>query len=156
MARHRSFSFEFKRQVVLDFLEGRAELRGLRAADLAPQRLEFMSALIAANGFDGWIVFFDEVELIGRYSALQTGRSYAALAHWMDGPCSTNLGRVLAVGAICSEFGAHVLDSLGKDDRSRIPDRLDNAASPKYRSMVDQAKRGMSIISKNALQLKSR
>jgi transposase-like protein len=29
MARHRSFSFEFKRQVVLDFLEGRAELRGL-------------------------------------------------------------------------------------------------------------------------------
>ena len=29
MARHRSFSFEFKRQVVLDFLEGRTELRGL-------------------------------------------------------------------------------------------------------------------------------
>ena len=29
MARHRSFSFEFKRQVVLDFMEGRAELRGL-------------------------------------------------------------------------------------------------------------------------------
>ena len=29
MARHRSFSFEFKRQVVLDFLKGRAELRGL-------------------------------------------------------------------------------------------------------------------------------
>jgi transposase len=29
MARHRSFSFEFKRQVVLDFLEGRAEMRGL-------------------------------------------------------------------------------------------------------------------------------
>jgi transposase-like protein len=29
MARLRSFSFEFKRQVVLDFLEGRAELRGL-------------------------------------------------------------------------------------------------------------------------------
>lgn len=29
MARHRSFSFEFKRQVVLDFLEGRGELRGL-------------------------------------------------------------------------------------------------------------------------------
>jgi transposase len=29
MARHRSFSFEFKRQVVLDFLEGRVELRGL-------------------------------------------------------------------------------------------------------------------------------
>jgi transposase len=29
MARYRRFSFEFKRQVVLDFLEGRAELRGL-------------------------------------------------------------------------------------------------------------------------------
>src|ERR1700685_353966 len=29
MAKHRSFSFEFKRQVVLDFLEGRAELRVL-------------------------------------------------------------------------------------------------------------------------------
>jgi transposase len=29
MAKYRSFSFEFKRQVVLDFLEGRVELRGL-------------------------------------------------------------------------------------------------------------------------------
>jgi transposase-like protein len=29
MARHQSFSFEFKRQLVLDLLEGRAELRGL-------------------------------------------------------------------------------------------------------------------------------
>ena len=29
MPRYRRFSFEFKRQVVLDFLEGRAELRGL-------------------------------------------------------------------------------------------------------------------------------
>ncbi len=29
MARHQSFGFEFKRQVALDFLERRAELRGL-------------------------------------------------------------------------------------------------------------------------------
>jgi transposase len=29
MARHRSFSFEFKRQVVLDFLEGREGMREL-------------------------------------------------------------------------------------------------------------------------------
>jgi transposase-like protein len=29
MARHRSFSFEFKRQVVLDFLEGRTGMREL-------------------------------------------------------------------------------------------------------------------------------
>jgi hypothetical protein len=35
----------------------------------------------------------------------------------------------------------------------RTTDRLDNAASPKYRSMVDQAKRGMSIISKNAVAI---
>ena len=129
------------------------QLRGVRASDLAPQRLEFMSALIAANGFTGWIIFFDELELIGRYSALQRGRSYAALAQWMDAPCSTNLGRVFTVGAITSNFESQVLDSFGKDDRSRMPDRLENAASPRYRSMVDQAKRGMHIISKNAISI---
>jgi len=39
MARHRSFSFEFKRQVVLDFLEGRAEPRRLARQHSLSRRL---------------------------------------------------------------------------------------------------------------------
>ena len=53
--------------------------------ELARQRLRFLPQLLRAAGHAGWVVLFDEVELIGRYSLLQRGRSYAELARWLDG-----------------------------------------------------------------------
>ena len=55
------------------------------ARELGRQRLRFVARLLAAAGYAGWVVLFDEVELIGRYSLLQRGRSYAELARWMRG-----------------------------------------------------------------------
>ena len=68
----------------------------VKVRDLARQRLRFLPRLLRAGGHAGWVVLFDEVELIGRYSLLQRGRSYAELARWLDGdtpvtngnPCS--------------------------------------------------------------------
>src|ERR1035437_5344706 len=57
----------------------------VKVRDLARQRLRFLPRLLRAGGHAGWVVLFDEVELIGRYSLLQRGRSYAELARWLDG-----------------------------------------------------------------------
>ena len=38
----------------------------------------------ARRGTTGWVILFDEVELIGRYSLLQRGRAYAELAMWLS------------------------------------------------------------------------
>ena len=49
------------------------------------QRLRFAAKLLAAAGYAGWVVLFDEVELIGRYSLQQRAKSYAELARWVRG-----------------------------------------------------------------------
>jgi len=57
-------------------------LSKIGARDLALQRFRFASQLIRAAGYAGWALLFDEVELIGRYSLLQRGKSYGELARW--------------------------------------------------------------------------
>ena len=42
--------------------------------ELARQRSRFLPRLLRAGGGAGWVILFDEVELIGRYSLLQRGR----------------------------------------------------------------------------------
>ena len=46
----------------------------------------------------GWLLLFDEVELIGRYTLLQRGRSYAELARWLQ-PDADDPG--VAAGRLC-------------------------------------------------------
>lgn len=50
-------------------------LRPVPMRELALQRFRFVSRLMLGAGFAGWALLFDEVELIGRYSLLQRGRS---------------------------------------------------------------------------------
>ena len=62
---------------------GRPALAAVAARELARQRFRFLARLFVAAGWAGWLVLFDEVELIGRYTLLQRGRSYAELAGWL-------------------------------------------------------------------------
>ena len=57
--------------------------RAPKAAELPPQRLRFVIELIKAAGYKGWVVLLDEIELVGSYSILQRGRSYAELSRWL-------------------------------------------------------------------------
>ena len=57
-----------------------------KAAELPPQRLRFATELIKGAGYKGWVVLLDEIELVGSYSLLQRGRSYAELTRWMGKP----------------------------------------------------------------------
>ena len=47
--------------------------------ELSIQRYEFLSRLIRATGYAGWVILVDEVELMGRYSILQRAKSYAEM-----------------------------------------------------------------------------
>ena len=61
---------------------GQFAFAAVAAARAGPAAHPFLSRLLRAAGHAGWVVLFDEVELIGRYSLLQRGRSYAELARW--------------------------------------------------------------------------
>jgi hypothetical protein len=113
------------------------DLKPVREADLVLQRLRFAPRLLRAAGFYGWCVLLDEVELIGRYSPLQRGRSYAELARWLGLDRDAAIPGVVTVAAVTDDFQ----DFLnGKRDGELIPPRLEDRGMQLQSAM---AKRGI-------------
>lgn len=97
-------------------------LKPVRPAELAVQRLRFAPRLMAAAGHAGWCVLLDEVELIGRYSLLQRGRSYAELARWLGLEPSVAVPGLATVAALTDTFAGEVI-GIRLDDQ-KVPERL--------------------------------
>jgi len=123
----------------------------IKIRDLARQRLRFLPRLLRAGGHNGWVVLFDEVELIGRYSVLQRGRSYAELARWLDGDPDDVGEPLVTVAAITDDFEAAVLS--GKNDREGLPRRLRDKQTEEYAEMAALAEVGMRHIERDLLPL---
>jgi len=126
-------------------------LAPLAARELARQRTRFLSRLLRAAGFAGWVVLFDEVELIGRYSTLQRGRSYAELARWVGGDPDDPAAPVVAVLAMTDDYEAAVLD--GKDDRTKIPAKLRDKQTQEWSEIAGLAEKGIRHIERDLLLL---
>jgi hypothetical protein len=95
-------------------------LKPVKPAELARQRLRFAPRLMAAAGFGGWCVLLDEVELVGRYSVLQRGRSYAELARWLSLDAEAGVPGIIALAAVTDDFAANVI-SAKRDDELAAP-----------------------------------
>jgi hypothetical protein len=123
----------------------------VKVRDLARQRLRFLPRLLRAGGHAGWVILFDEVELIGRYSLLQRGRSYAELARWLDGNPGDEGEPLITVAAITDDFETAVL--TGKNDRENLPQRLRDRQTEEYAEMAALAEAGMRHIERDLLPL---
>ena len=120
--------------------------------ELALQRFRFVSRLMRAAGYTGWVLLFDEVELIGRYSVLQRAKSYAELARWVRGNYNDPGVPLAALLAITDDFEAAVL--AAKNDPDMIPARLRSRQSPDYDVLAGQAEVGMRIIDRELVAIK--
>ena len=127
-------------------------LKTVKVKDLALQRFIFASHLILAAGFSGWVLLIDEVELIGRYSLLQRGKSYAELARWLGEIRGESLPGVLTVAAITDDFGLAVLQE--KSDRDTIGPRFRNKGTDEYTSLAGRAETGMRLIERSVIPLR--
>ena len=123
------------------------------AKELARQRLRFLSRLLQAAGHAGWVLLFDEVELIGRYSVLQRGRSYAELARLVGGDPDDATAPLAAVLAVTDDFEAAVL--TGKDDRTLVPARLRAKQTPEYDELATWAARGIRHLDRDVMLLEA-
>lgn len=130
---------------------GLYDFKPITARELATQRFRFTARLLRAAGHSGWVVLFDEVELIGRYSLLQRGRSYAELARWLGRPSGDSGLPMVAVFAMTDDFEAAVL--TGKDDRAQIPAKLRAKQSPEWDETAALADAGMRHIERDMLLL---
>ncbi|TMM42451.1 MAG: hypothetical protein E6F99_01400 [Actinobacteria bacterium] len=123
--------------------EQRPTLPPVAAVELARQRLRFAARLLTAAGSPGWLVLFDEVELIGRYSLLQRAKSYAELARWMRGEHGHGVP-IAAVFAMTDDFEAEVISS--RNDRELVPAKLRARDTPEGTALAAAAEVGMRII----------
>lgn len=90
--------------------------------DLTLQRYEFVSRLMAAAGYAGWIILVDEVELMGRYSLLQRAKSYGEMARLLGILDEPGVPGLASVFAITSAYQSEVMDQ--KDDEEKIVEKL--------------------------------
>jgi hypothetical protein len=131
--------------------EARFALSAVPARELARQRLRFAARLFTAAGYAGWVVLFDEVELIGRYSVLQRGRSYAELARWVRRDETDPGVPLVAVLAMTDDFEAAVVS--GKNDRTVVPAKLRARQTHESDEIAARAEVGMQIIDREMLLL---
>ena len=99
------------------------DVKTVKAAQLAQQRVHFAPRLFAAAGYAGWCILIDEAELIGRYSTLQRGKSYAELCRWLGLVPEIGIPGVVGVCAITDDFRGTVLE--GRLDQEKIPRALE-------------------------------
>lgn len=125
--------------------------------ELALQRFKFAARLIVAAGYSGWVLLIDEVELIGRYSLLQRAKSYAELARWTGKLETSNVAGLISVFAIIEAFRNIVLEGKpeGKDDFEKVPNWLRARGTESDLLLANQAERGMRIIQKEFMLLKT-
>jgi bacteriophage exclusion system BrxC/D-like protein len=124
------------------------DLKPVREADLALQRVRFAPRLFRASGYSGWCLLLDEVELIGRYSPLQRGRSYAELTRWLGLEHDAAIPGLVTVAAVTDDFSAQMFDE--KRDDELIPPRLEE------RGLIRQfimAKRGIEWLERRQARL---
>ncbi len=126
--------------------------RAPRAADLPLQRLRFAVELIRAVGYRGWVVLLDEIELMGSYSILQRGRSYAEITGWMgcaDGDFHPGL---IGIGAVTGDFASAIISRDGqKKDRDHVRTRLERSA--RHAGLADRAEYGMNLLEQRSVAL---
>lgn len=127
-------------------------LESVPARDLPLQRFLFLSRLIQAAGYPGWVLLFDEVELIGRYSLKQRARSYAELARWGGKLKNASIPGLAAVMAVTTDFDAAVLQD--RNDAEVVPGKLRATGLDTDQQLAAQAEQGMRLISRDVVRLR--
>ena len=118
--------------------------------EMALQRAKFVSRLMMAAGYSGWILLIDEAEIIGRYSFKQRAQAYAELARWLgrlEASSFADLGYksgLAAVIALTDDFQSAILDEKG--DRDKVPEKLRETGSETDLVLARQAEQGMRLI----------
>lgn len=128
-------------------------LKSSKEIDLSLDRFIFISRLIQAAGYSGWVLLLDEVELIGRYAMIQRARSYAEVKRWMTKPKVDPRVPLVAVLTTVDDFEGEVLQA--KDDYNQLPERLLSKQKLEYTQLAADARVGMNILAKHQIKIKA-
>ena len=124
--------------------------RAPKAAELPPQRLGFFVELIKAAGYKGWVVLLDEVELVGSYSILQRGRSYAELSRWLGQASGESYPGMVVVGTVTGDFALEIIQPDGK---KKDWDYVGAKLQARHSDLIARAETGMRLLERGCMPL---
>lgn len=114
------------------------------------QRFEFLSRFFRSAGYAGWVLLFDETEMVSKYSVRQRGKAYAHLAQLLGSYKGTTIPGLASVFTITKDYTGQVLYGR-KNDLEMIPARLKGTRDEEYQAPADA---GMKIIKSKGLELR--
>lgn len=120
-----------------------------RRGDLL-QRFTFLSRFFRAAGYTGWVLLFDETEMISKYSVRQRGRAYAHLAELLGAAKGVATPGLATVFTITKDYTGQVLYGR-KNDLETIPARLQGTRDE---AMIPAAEAGMRAIKSKCIELR--
>jgi hypothetical protein len=101
----------------------RASMPAARLAETGRDYFAFAGKLFQLSGYAGWVILFDEFELVCKLSTLQRAKAYANLEALRQAEAAPGFERIMAVTAF---IPAMVTDFLlgGPTDLTRLPETL--------------------------------
>ncbi|UCH91182.1 MAG: DUF2791 family P-loop domain-containing protein, partial [Nitrospirota bacterium] len=123
----------------------------LSAQDLAWHRFQFVSRLMMAAGYKGWILLIDEAEIIGRYSFKQRTKSYVEIARWLGALENKMCPGISAIVALTDDFQSVVLDE--KQDAHKIEQLCQESEGGDGTNLAHAALRGIRLIEQESESL---
>ncbi|MGV7227938.1 MAG: BREX system ATP-binding domain-containing protein [Nitrospirales bacterium] len=123
----------------------------LSPQDLAWHRFQFVSRLMMAAGYKGWILLIDEAEIIGRYSFKQRTKSYVEVARWLGALEDKVCPGISAIVALTDDFQSVVLDE--KQDTHKIEQLCQEADGGDGSHLAHDALRGIRLIEQESESL---
>jgi hypothetical protein len=125
-----------------------------KARVLSLQQFQFASRLVKAAGLPGWVLFVDELELMGCYTRLQRAKSYMEVARLLGRDASFSCPGLKCVFAITDDFEAAVID--GKGDKVEVPRLLEQRSAYVSETIsLDLAVKGMRCIADEGIALQT-
>jgi len=112
--------------------------------DLTLHRFQFVSRLMVAAGYKGWILLIDEAEIIGRYSFKQRTKSYMEVARWMGVLDEYACSAIGAIVALTDDFQSVVLEE--KQDSRKIEQMCQEGGADESHAQALQAAQGIRLI----------
>jgi len=123
----------------------------LSPQDLAWHRFQFVSRLMMAAGYKGWILLIDEAEIIGRYSFKQRTKSYVEVARWLGALEDKICPGISAIVALTDDFQSVVLDE--KQDTHKIEQLCQEAEEGDAAHLAHAALQGIRLIEQESESL---
>lgn len=124
-------------------IRDRYQVAAIDASTLATIRFQLVSHLIRAAGYSGWVIEFDELELIGRRTRLQRAKCYGEIASWFGEVENMGVG-IGTIGAITDLFRPAVLE--GRYDLDDLEDFVRARGGDANEELADRVARGMEIL----------